>query len=803
MKSLPASVMASDGKSFAISHPVIETQVRVTSVRSRGSFGGVIFAGKNDAGESFVVKADFKLVPDPSLVEVAQVWTVKGASQVVTYTHHGQQRQEVEITPECLVLQRPSGKNIVGWIAQSPDCKGIGEVRARRLYERFGLELVSIIEAEDCDRLVEVIDREAAEALVAAFAKHGVAESLLWLEQFGLPKPLAASVIRYWGKDARSRIEVNPYVLVSFCARWKTVDEVARSRFGVLADDPRRLIAAAEDVLYRAMEAGDTALPAESAREKLRQILGSVSLAEQAIRVACNDSKLHAGDELVQAAGLAYIETYVARCLADMLSGTSGDQSEMFVAQTPDAGFIARALTAYEAANGIELTPEQRDAVLTSAANAVSLILGGAGTGKTTVLKALCHVLECASPGERIHQFALAGRAAQRMTQSTGRPAATIAAFLNGMDVEPGSTVLIDEMSMVDVILMYRVLKQLPAGVRLVLIGDPAQLPPIGPGLVLHALQGQASLPQTTLKTVKRQSSASGIPQVAQAVRDHASPAWSDYVGRDQPSKRKLGVGGAVQPRGEWGEAPAPSRSSGVSAIPCQEDQIDSLVAGIYEDLGADGSDFSVQVLCTTKNGPGGVKNINALMHELFAGKQRPVMSLHPDYGPIHERTEHGLGLFEGDLVMFGANDYTLGLRNGALGKVLHLADPLSASSDVCHVDFEGAIYALNAAHLRHVSHAYAITVHKSQGSQFDRVIVPVRSGKLLDNALLYTAITRGVSQVVLVGDIAAAERAIRAVSNSSRRCTRLASALAGSQSSRNLHSGHGDRCSPTGRAPQ
>lgn len=121
------------------------------------------------------------------------------------------------------------------------------------------------------------------------------------------------------------------------------------------------------------------------------------------------------------------------------------------------------------------------------------------------------------------------------------------------------------------------------------------------------------------------------------------------------------------------------------------------------------------------------------------------------------------------------ANDYTLGPRNGALGQILALVNPWDASSPVCSVEFEGSTYELNADHLRHVTHAYAITVHKSQGSQFDRVIVPVRSGKLLDNALLYTAITRGVSQVVLVGDIAAAECAIRTSSNSSRRCTRLA----------------------------
>jgi exodeoxyribonuclease V alpha subunit len=729
----------------------IETQLRVTSVRSRGSFGGVIFAGKNEAGKNYVVVADHQMVPDPSLVEVAQTWAVKGATKNVVYTYQGRQIEETQITPESLRLERPSGKNIVAWIASSPDCKGIGEVKARRLFERFGLELLKLIEAGDTDRLSEIIDIEAAESLVQAFTKHGVSETLLWLEQFNLTKAIASSVVRYWGKDAKAKLEANPYVLVSFCAKWKTVDEIARSRFGVQEDDPRRLIAALEDVLYRGMDAGDTAMPIAKARDKLQVALGRVRLADMALELGAHDVRMQVAGGLVQAAGLHYIEQCVARHLSDMLSGTPDGQGELFGIKPPSPELVERQLHDYETSTGIQLTKEQRQAVQTSSLNPASLILGGAGTGKTTVLKALCHVLEHAGSDAPIHQYALAGRAAQRMTQSTGRPAATIAALLNGITIEPGSTVLIDEMSMVDVILMYRLLKQMPAGVRLVLIGDPAQLPPIGPGLVLHALQDLAAVPQTTLKTVKRQSSASGIPQVAQAVRDHVTPTWAPYTG--------FGVG--------------------VSAIPCAAAQIDTRVAKIYDELGGDGSHFNVQVLCTTKNGDGGLKNINQLLHARYSKKTQPVLSLMPGYdGPIHESTVDGLSLFAGDLVIFGANDYTLGLRNGSLGTILQPVNPLNPSSCVCYADFEGKTYEFDSSHLRHVTHAYAITVHKSQGSQFERVIVPVRSGKLLDNALLYTAITRGVSQVVLVGDIAAAEQAIRAMSNSSLRCTCLASGL-------------------------
>ncbi len=742
---------------------VIKAQLRVTSVRSRGIFGGAIFAGKNDAGEVYVVKADFKLIPDPSLVEVAQVWSVEGATTIVKYTHAGLQRTEVQIVPTQLELQRPSGNNLVAWIAQSPDCKGIGDVRARRLYERFGLDLIGCIESGDVDRLAEVVDVEAAESLIAAFAKHDIAQTLVWLEQMGLPKAIAASVSRYWGKDGRSKVEANPYVLVSFCASWKTVDELARSRFGVQPNDSRRLIAAAEDALYRGMANGDTALSRAEVMDRLRGHVGCAALAREALDAAVADGKVIEDGDLLQAAGLAYIESYVADSLAAILTGKPEDQAELFVANIPEAAFVERQLALYESMQQIELTPEQRAAVVTSVGSHVSLILGGAGTGKTTVLKALCHVLDRVDPGVAIHQFALAGRASQRMSQSTGRPAATIAAFLNGLQVAPGSTVLIDEMSMVDVILMYRVLKHLPPGVRLVMIGDPAQLPPIGPGLVLHALEGLTSIPQTTLKTVKRQSSASGIPQVAAAVREHRKPTWAAYAG--------LG--------------------NGVSAVACSDGDLDEKIAQVYAELGGSGTSNLVQVLGTTKNGHGGVRSLNALLHARFAANSEPIQVPHPEFGYINYRTDDGLTLHSGDLVIFGSNDYALGLRNGSLGQILpSVADanasfrsPSGAASDssstVCISEFEGVVYELSVGNLQHINHAYCITVHKSQGSQFDRVIVPIRSSKLLDNALLYTAITRGVSQVILVGDIVAAEQAILAPSKASRRTTRLGKRLA------------------------
>jgi exodeoxyribonuclease V alpha subunit len=719
-------------------------------VRSRCAWGGAIFAGKTENSDLYVVVADHTLLPDSSLVDRAQVWSVAGEAQAVSYRVDGVERSEMQVKPTHLEMQRPSGKNLVAWIAESSDCRGIGEVRARRLWERFGMDLPNLIEAAEVEPLAEVVGAESAQALIAAFEKHGVVQALLWLDQMGLQRALSASVVRYWGKDVRQKVQANPYALVSFCADWTTVDNLALRRFGIEPDDSRRLVAAVEEVLYRAMDRGDTAVAGVVIRAGLRKILGDSDRAERAVVTAITEGRVLNADGLLQTQGLARIEEAVTTRLTGMLGGLTQRHAEMFPVDLPDATVVQASVALYESMYGLELTPEQRQAVFTSSTSRVSLILGGAGTGKTTVLKALCHVIDRFTQGAFIYQVALAGRAAQRMTEATGRQSKTIAAFLLDETIAPGSTVLIDEVSMVDVILMYRVLRHLPDGVRLVLIGDPAQLPPIGPGLVLHTLAGHPAIPQTTLLTVMRQAENSGIPLVAAAVRAHLVPLWKPYGGK----------------------------GAGVSVVACSDAAIDSKVAEIYQELGGTGLDYSVQVLSSTRNGYGGVRALNTLLHSRNAPMGQPICHYHEEFGLVSEISADHLNLFVGDLVIFGSNDYALGLRNGSLGRIIQALEPVGPESCVCIVEFDETSYSLTAAQLRYVTHAYAVTIHKAQGSQFKRVIIPVRLTKLLDNSLLYTAITRAVEQVVIVGDIAAAEQAIVSPSSSSMRTTRMSALL-------------------------
>lgn len=745
--------------------PVANVSLRITSIRRRGKSGGAVFSGVNDCAEHYAVVCDYRLLPNATLIEKGQVWLIEGpiAIRSSTVGNSTLLRHEQVINATSAELLRPAGRNVVDWISNCPDCAGIGQVKARRLYDRFGPDLVDLIEQRDIEALNEVINEDAAQLLCNAFGKFKVANTLLWLDRIGISRKMGQSVVNYWQDKSQEKIEANPYALISFEADWKKVDAFARCRLGIAEDDSRRLNGAVEDVLYGSMKQGHTCLPENEARTRLAQLLESAELAERALNPLPQSgpnseddcaNPFQRIDGFLQANGTWLIESYVARRLHEMVAGEDeSGQSGLFsqIAANPEG--IEQIIDDYEATHGLTLSDEQQLAVRISAVNHLSLILGGAGTGKTTVLKALYAVLDDQRGNIPIFQLALAGRAAQRMAEATGREAMTIAGFLTKIDpatIELGSVIVVDEVSMVDVILMYRLLRHIPSGVRLILVGDPSQLPPIGPGLVLHAVAGLPSIPQTELKVVKRQSSASGIPQVAAAIRAHQVPTWAEYQGK----------------------------GSGTSFVACDEAKIEETVQGIYEDLGGDGTNYAVQILSITNANLGGVKDLNIALHNRYQTDGVLVICLDAEYGNVAANTLDRIALCVGDLVIFTENNYSLGLRNGSLGRIME-ALPVSDPDDpCCRCEFDGVDYLLNSSQIHALSHSYSITVHKSQGSQFTRVILPIRKSSLLDQTLIYTAVTRGVDQVVLVGDLDATSAAIRAPATASRRNVMLPTLL-------------------------
>lgn len=734
----------------------VAVTLRVAYVRSRGKTGGAIFSGVTDDGEQYVAVCNHRLVPDATLPEKGQIWAVSGPVEWRTVVGDRFTRKEAHIKAVLAELLHPTGHNIIDWIKKCPDCRGIGRVKATDLWDLYGPSLVDVIENREMDKLMTVLTENSAAIICNAFVKHRVGTTLLWLEKVGISRRIGSKVLAYYGEHAQQKIEANPYVLVSFEADWRAIDDLARYRFLIAEDDPRRLEAAIEDALYSGMRDGHTCLPVPELKARLKTLLGTNTLVKLAIGIERESTQYRRIGEFFQPTGAYLIEKHIAERLLTMAACEElAGQESIFKRVRCDEGAVIEAVEAFERAN-FPLEEAQRRAVLTSASCRFSLILGGAGTGKTTVLKALYQALEQTQEGITIFQMALAGRAAQRMAEATGRESMTIAAFLanvHSASLDSHTAIVVDEASMVDAILMHRLLRRIPAGVRLILVGDSSQLPPIGPGLVLQALADHPAIPQTKLEVVQRQKASSGIPDVAAAVRIHQMPVFTPYAG----------IG------------------SGVSFINCAETSLNDEVMRVYADLGGDGSGHSVQILSTTRSRAGGVVDLNRLLHDRYSKRLDPVEVFNHEFEQVvGVMTLDKLKLYVGDLVMFTENDYYLGMRNGSLGRIV---DILPSSSDIdddcCVAEFGDVMYRLKPKHLNALVHSYSITVHKSQGSQFNRVIVPITENRLLDMTLIYTAITRGVTQVVLVGDGDAAKKAILSPPSSSKRHVTLPMLLA------------------------
>ena len=401
----------------------------------------------------------YRLIPDPSLLDQGQIWSVAGSPSVrESIAENGFKISETQINATAAQLLRSAGRNIIAWIAECPDAAGVGQVKARKLYERFGPSLIELIEQKNIPALAEIIKQESAELLCQAFEKHEVASTLLWLDQIGMPRRIGASALAFYKNQAREKIEANPYILLSFEADWAKVDDLARNRMGIAEDDSRRLLAGIEESLYRGLNAGHTCLPRHEVKSRLSGLLGTNELANQALEEGLSGGQFLQVGDYYQLHGSHLMESYIARRLMEILAGESAKgQKGLFNQSGRDLSCLEKVIDAFEIAHSITLSPEQRTAVLTSAGANLSLILGGAGTGKTTVLKALFAAIDALEPGTKIIQLALAGLAAQRMTAATGRESMTIAGFLAKVDPDTldfDTTIVLDEASMIDVILL-------------------------------------------------------------------------------------------------------------------------------------------------------------------------------------------------------------------------------------------------------------------------------------------------------------------------------------------------------------
>ena len=676
-----------------------------------GPRGGAIFAAEAE-GASVRIRAPSALMPRAPVP--GEVWEIGG-----TLRRHPRHGPQVEAQVARLAL--PSGRLLKRFL-QGPHCPGVGTKTAEALWTTLGEDLYAVLDDTEDPRLAEIVGPERATVIRHAWGDmRAEASAMRWCDAHGVPVALAQRLAAIYGAELEAKMRENPYRILAFTS-WAKAEALAAT-VGVPPHDPRRLVGAVETAIYSRLDQGHTAVRRDHLEKEVKRRLASPPrFAHHAVDQALADGALVADGDMLAGAGAAAME----RLVADWVR--QGSDHERAHTETPDflAGAsheaLEAALDAYERGEDIRLNREQRAAVAAAVGAPVSVITGGAGTGKTTALKALHALAE--AYGTPVHQAAVAGRAARRMEEATGRPARTLASLLialrDGLDLS-GSVLVIDEASMLDLPTVYRLLRRLPTSVRLVLVGDASQLPPIAFGLVFHALAHRPEVPTVELRQVHRQAATTGIPAVCLSIRTGRLPELPAYAGA----------------------------GTGVSFVPCPIEELDDRLLALATDMP------DAQILTPVRDRADGTHAINALFHAVHAAGRATTK-----------------GFAVGEPVIWGRNDYDLGLMNGSLGRVLGFGD------DGLRVRFDEAEVFISGPDLDHLDHAYAITCHKAQGSQFPRVIVPVYPSRILDRSLLYTAITRAQSQVVLLGDQNALKRAIAAEPIEQRRNTGLTAHL-------------------------
>lgn len=608
--------------------------------------------------------------------------------------------------------------------------RGIGPERALHLVERLGDDLDAVL--SDLDRIEEVANvvapgrpRLARRIVAGLMAKWSDElgpeyETMAWFDQHGLvDQPgLSRRIVRVLGERTRETLETNPYVLAKTLP-WLRMDEIGCRVLGMnLAPDAalrsqQRLLGAIDNAVSELMASGHTAIRKEDLHRLMKSRIGSdphlISMAED---LAEKHSRFLDAGPLWRFVGCAFLE----RDVESHLDAMAFEHGSIIVTPELADQVIAQIMPLLPC----PLSTEQMAAVRHALLNPFAVITGGAGTGKTTMVQAI--VLAWEELGGPVHLCALAGKAALRLSQATHRLARTIHRTLTELAARQAAIeddkrsnadwslfddrtmVIVDEASMPDLGQWARLLKAMPAGCRLVMVGDTAQLPPIGFGLVFHLV---AQRPDTAnLTHIFRQDDASGIPVVADAIR-HRRP---------------------------FNLKPFDGLKDGVSFLECRTDELEGKASLVAASLGGFGEDgLALHVIAATNKR---VATLNRTFHDMRRQGKNEVKGY------------LGALFTVGDPVVHLENDYKRGLFNGMLGTVIATA-PYRRSIDV---SFEGQSHTFVREDLIRLGLAYALTCHKLQGSQAARVIITVEPSRLLEPSWLYTAITRAEEQTVIVG---------------------------------------------------
>ena len=708
-----------------------------------GYIDHIIFRNEDNGYTVLVLKGtegdDEELTCVGTFPVISQGATIEASGNFINHHIYGKQFQITSFTekmPEdVMAMERYLGSGAI---------KGIGAALAARIVRRFGADTLRIVE-EEPERLAEIkgiSEKKAREIAAQMEEKADMRKAMMFLQKYGISLNLGAKIYQKYGDSVYSVLQENPYRLADDISGvgFKIADEIA-GRIGIHTDSDYRIKSGMMYTLLQATGEGHVYLPKEELFQRSSELLGvDVSYMEKHLMDLSMERKVIQKEEgetvLVYPSRFYYLELNTARMLR-----------ELNIDCPEDEAFVQRRIAQIEKETGTTLDEMQKKAVTEAAGHGLFILTGGPGTGKTTTINAIIRFFE--GEGSELRLAAPTGRAAKRMTEATGYEAQTIHRLLelNGMPEEErqgqavhfernaenpleADVIIIDEMSMVDIQLMHSLLLAVTAGTRLILVGDENQLPSVGPGNVLRDIIRSGEFPVVELKKIFRQASESDIVVNAHKIN-----------------------------RGE--QVTLSNKSSDFFFLKRQDADIiiRVVIALIQEKLPryVEAKPFDIQVLTPMRKGLLGVERLNQILQRYLNPPE-----------PSKKEKEYGQGLFrEGDKVMQIRNNYQLeweirgrygipvdkgvGVFNGDTG----ILKTINEFSETAEVEFEdGRCAEYSFKQLEELELAYAVTIHKSQGSEYPAVVIPLLSGPrmLLNRNLLYTAVTRARRCVTIVG---------------------------------------------------
>ena len=625
--------------------------------------------------------------------------------------------------------------------------KGLGPRLAERIVARFGVETLDVIE-QTPERLLEVPDigPKRTRLIAAAWAEQKqVKEIMLFLHSYGVHTHLAVKIYKTYADQSLEIVRNDPYRLARdiYGVGFKTADKIAQS-LGLAKDHPSRIEAALVYVLNQMSDEGHVFAPRAELVEKTVELLGlEPALIQPGVERLVKDGRVFL--ELVPSdlsqpernSSKAKLEEQRAVYGVDAVYLAPFYHSEIGVAEriatlyhTRTPGLITQPSLLAQPGSAM-LSDEQRHAVELALSNPVSILTGGPGTGKTTTLKALIETVEAA--GKRYALASPTGRAAKRMAEATGRPASTLHRLLgfapgegykfNADNPLPVDLLVVDEASMLDLLLTYTLLKALRPGTHLLLVGDVDQLPSVGAGDVLRDLIESGLAPLTRLSQIFRQAAESHIISNAHRINQGQAPLM-----------------------------PRDSRDFFVFPAETAEEAADWVQQVVSQRIPARfGLDplREIQVLAPMYRGPAGVHALNEALQA----------ALNPPAANKPEKRLYGINFRLGDKLMQTQNNYDKDVYNGDIGWLVGL--DLVEQQLIVSIDGQAVGYDFSEAD--QLAQAYAVSVHKAQGSEFPAVVIPLVTAHymMLQRNLLYTAVTRARGLCVLVGSQRAIQLAV------------------------------------------